>query len=85
MVVGAGPKGLAIAAKQTVLRRLGIAAPEVVLLDRHGVAAHWSGEHGYTDGRRLLGTAPEKDVGSPECSSRPQRSHRQSRGSAGTN
>jgi mycobactin lysine-N-oxygenase len=65
VVVGAGPKGLAIAAKQAVLRRLGIAAPEVVLLDRHGVAAHWSGEHGYTDGRRLLGTAPEKDVGFP--------------------
>jgi mycobactin lysine-N-oxygenase len=64
-VVGAGPKGLAIAAKQAVLRRLGIAAPEVVLLDPHGVAAHWSGAHGYTDGRRLLGTAPEKDVGFP--------------------
>jgi mycobactin lysine-N-oxygenase len=65
VVVGAGPKGLAIAAKQAVLRRLGIPAPEVVLLDRHGVAAHWTGEHGYTDGRRLLGTAPEKDVGFP--------------------
>ena len=65
MVVGAGPKGLAIAAKQAVLRRMGIPAPEVVLLDRHGLAAHWSGKHGYTDGRRLLGTAPEKDVGFP--------------------
>ena len=63
--MGAGPKGLAIAAKQAVLRRLGIPAPDVVLLDRHGVAAHWSGEHGYTDGRRFLGTAPEKDVGFP--------------------
>jgi mycobactin lysine-N-oxygenase len=65
VVVGAGPKGLAIATKQAVLRQMGIAAPEVVLLDRHGVAAHWSGQHGYTDGRRSLGTAPEKDVGFP--------------------
>jgi mycobactin lysine-N-oxygenase len=65
LVVGAGPKGLAIAAKQAVLRRLGIAAPDVVLLDRHGVAAHWSGAHGYTDGRRMLGTGPEKDIGFP--------------------
>jgi mycobactin lysine-N-oxygenase len=65
LVIGAGPKGIAIAAKQAVLRRMGIAAPDVVLLDRRGVAAHWSGAHGYTDGRRLLGTAPEKDIGFP--------------------
>jgi mycobactin lysine-N-oxygenase len=65
LVIGAGPKGLAIAAKQSVLRRLDIAAPDVILLDRAGVAAHWSGAHGYTDGRRLLGTAPEKDIGFP--------------------
>jgi mycobactin lysine-N-oxygenase len=65
VVIGAGPKGLAIAAKQAVLRGLGVSVPDVILLERHGVAAHWSGTHGYTDGRRLLGTAPEKDLGFP--------------------
>jgi mycobactin lysine-N-oxygenase len=65
LVIGAGPKGLAIAAKQAVLRRLGVTVPDVTLLERHGVAAHWSGTYGYTDGRRLLGTAPEKDLGFP--------------------
>jgi mycobactin lysine-N-oxygenase len=65
LVIGAGPKGLAIAAKQAVLRRLGFVVPEVILLDRSGVAANWSGAHGYTDGRQLLGTAPEKDLGFP--------------------
>jgi mycobactin lysine-N-oxygenase len=65
LVIGAGPKGLALAAKQAVLRQLGMAVPDVILLERHGVGAHWSGAHGYTDGRRVLGTAPEKDVGFP--------------------
>jgi mycobactin lysine-N-oxygenase len=65
VVVGAGPKGLAIATKVAVLRRMGFAVPDVCLVDRHGVAAHWSGAHGYTDGHRILGTAPEKDVGFP--------------------
>ena len=65
VVIGAGPKGLAIAAKHAVLRQLGYAVPELVILDRLGPAAHWSGEHGFTDGRRELGTLPEKDVGFP--------------------
>jgi mycobactin lysine-N-oxygenase len=65
LVLGAGPKGLAIAAKCAVLRRLGYQVPRVLLMDRRGVAANWSGMHGYTDGRRLLGTLPEKDVGFP--------------------
>ena len=64
-VVGAGPKGLAVAAKAAALRSAGFAVPEVVLIDRHGVAAHWSGAVGYTDGRQRLGTPPEKDVGFP--------------------
>jgi hypothetical protein len=54
IVLGAGPKGLAIAAKCAALRGLGFGAPRVVLVDRRGAAANWSGIHGYTDGRRLL-------------------------------
>jgi mycobactin lysine-N-oxygenase len=65
IVLGAGPKGLAIAAKCAALRGLGFGAPRVVLVDRRGAAANWSGVHGYTDGRRLLGTLPEKDIGFP--------------------
>lgn len=65
IVVGAGPKGLAIYTKADTLRRLGRPAPEVVLLERYGPAAHWAGQHGYTNGQPLLGTPPEKDVGFP--------------------
>jgi mycobactin lysine-N-oxygenase len=65
IVLGAGPKGLAIAAKCAALRGLGFVMPRVVLVDRRGAAANWSGAHGYTDGRRLLGTLPEKDIGFP--------------------
>ncbi|HEX8037039.1 MAG TPA: FAD/NAD(P)-binding protein [Ktedonobacterales bacterium] len=65
LVLGAGPKGLAIAAKQAALNSLGFAVPRVVLVDKTGVGADWSGKHGFTDGRRVLGTSPEKDVGFP--------------------
>ena len=64
-VVGAGPKGLAIAAKRAALARSGREVPDLVLVDRAGVAANWSGAAGYTDGRQRLSTAPEKDVGFP--------------------
>ena len=64
-VLGAGPKGLAIAAKQAALATTGWPAPGLVLVDRVGVAANWSGRSGYTDGRQPLSTPPEKDVGFP--------------------
>ncbi len=68
LVLGAGPKGLAIAAKHHALRQLGYAVPRVILVDRQGIAAHWSGAFGFTDGRQLLGTRPEKDIGFPYAS-----------------
>ena len=68
LVLGSGPKALAIAAKRAVLQQLGYAVPQLVVVDRQGVAAHWSGAFGYTDGRRILGTLPEKDVGYPYAS-----------------
>jgi mycobactin lysine-N-oxygenase len=64
-VVGAGPKGLAIAAKRVALARTGREVPDLVLIDRAGVATNWSGTSGYTDGRQPLSTPPEKDVGFP--------------------
>jgi mycobactin lysine-N-oxygenase len=64
-VVGAGPKGIAIAAKARALAAVGLPAPRVVLVDRGQAAGNWSGRQGYTNGLLPLGTPPEKDVGYP--------------------
>src|SRR5690348_5943701 len=68
-VIGAGPKGIAIAAKARALAATGFDAPEVVLIDRSAVAGNWSGRQGYTSGLLPLGTPPEKDVGFPYAAS----------------
>jgi mycobactin lysine-N-oxygenase len=68
-VVGAGPKGIAIAAKARALAAAGLPAPRVVLVDRGPVAGNWSGRQGYTSGLLSLGTPPEKDVGFPYADS----------------
>jgi len=68
-VVGAGPKGIAIAAKARALAAAGLPAPRVVLIDRGEVAGNWSGRQGYTSGLLPLGTPPEKDVGYPYAAS----------------
>ena len=64
-VVGAGPKGIAIAAKAHALAAAGLDAPRVVLIDPGPVAGNWTGLQGYTSGRLPLGTPPEKDIGFP--------------------
>jgi mycobactin lysine-N-oxygenase len=64
-VVGAGPKGIAIAAKARALVAAGLDAPRVVLVDRGPVAGNWTGQQGYTNGLLPLGTPAEKDVGFP--------------------
>jgi mycobactin lysine-N-oxygenase len=64
-VVGAGPKGIAIAAKTRALAAAGLPVPRVVLIDRGQAAGNWSGRQGYTNGLLPLGTPPEKDVGYP--------------------
>ena len=68
-VVGAGPKGIAIAAKARALADAGLSAPRVVLLERSGVAGNWTGQQGYTSGRLPLGTPAEKDAGYPYAES----------------
>jgi mycobactin lysine-N-oxygenase len=68
-VVGAGPKGVAIAAKARALEAAGLGAPRVVLVDRGAVAGNWSGRQGYTSGLLPLGTPAEKDVGFPYADS----------------
>jgi len=47
-VVGAGPKGVAVAAKARALRDAGLDAPRVVLIDRAAVASSWDGANGFT-------------------------------------
>ena len=64
-IVGAGAKAVAVAAKAAVLREMGVEVPEVVAVERAGVAANWRAGGGWTDGRQRLGTSPEKDVGFP--------------------
>jgi len=68
-VIGAGPKGIAIAAKARALAAAGLAAPRVVLVEPGAVAGNWSGRQGYTSGLLPLGTPPEKDVGFPYAGS----------------
>jgi mycobactin lysine-N-oxygenase len=68
-VVGAGPKGIAIAAKARALEAAGLDVPDVVLVDRGPVAGNWTGEQGYTSGQLPLSTPPEKDIGFPYAES----------------
>ena len=64
-MVGAGTKGIAVAAKACAVAAAGLRAPRVVLVDRGEVAGNWTGRQGYTSGLLPLGTPPEKDVGYP--------------------
>lgn len=61
-VIGAGPKGLAVAVKSKVLAEFGFPTDRVTLIEKNDIAANWSGDFGYTNGEMLLGTSPEKDV-----------------------
>ncbi|MEE6179676.1 NADPH-dependent L-lysine N(6)-monooxygenase MbtG [Mycobacterium sp. 050134] len=64
-ILGAGAKAVAVAAKASVLRDMGVEVPEVVAVERAGVGANWRASGGWTDGAHRLGTSPEKDVGFP--------------------
>src|SRR5260370_16095511 len=68
-VVGAGQKGIAIAAKARAVTAAGLGAPRVVLVDGGAVAGNWGGRQGYTNGLLPLGTPAEKDVGYPYADS----------------
>ena len=68
LVLGAGPKAIALAAKRSALAKLGLPVPHLTIVDRQGIAAHWSGQYGFTDGKQMLGTRPEKDIGYPYLS-----------------
>jgi mycobactin lysine-N-oxygenase len=65
LIIGAGPKAIALACKARVLRDHGFDAPEIVVIEKHAIGANWLGKWGYTDGKQLLCTTPEKDLGFP--------------------
>lgn len=68
-VVGAGPKGVAIAAKARAINAaLGRTALKVILFEANGVGASWSGDNGFTDGNQTLCTPIERDLGFPYAS-----------------
>lgn len=70
VVIGAGPKAMAIASKNAVLAEMGLEVPEIHIIEKLEVGANWTGRSGFTNGRLPLGTSPEKDVGFPYRSSR---------------
>src|SRR5262249_13906969 len=64
-VVGAGAKAVAVAAKAAVLREMGVEVPEVIAVERSGVAANWRAGGGSAHGGERVGASPEKDIGCP--------------------
>jgi mycobactin lysine-N-oxygenase len=65
VVVGAGPKAVAIAVKARALKELQLPAPEIIVIEEESIAARWRASGGYTTGKQRLGTPPEKDLGFP--------------------
>jgi mycobactin lysine-N-oxygenase len=70
LVVGAGAKGAAIAAKAHVLNSLGLGPVSVTVIEAVGPAAAWRDGNGVTSSREILGLSPAKDVGFPYQSAR---------------
>jgi mycobactin lysine-N-oxygenase len=67
-VVGAGPKGIAIAANARALSRVGLDAPRVVLVARSAVAVRIPLMRTVFDARVALGSPRSGDDRSPDSS-----------------
>ena len=65
LILGAGPKAVALATKHRVLGQKGLSLPPYTVIERATLAAHWDGQHGFTDGDQELVTPPEQDLGFP--------------------
>ncbi len=70
LIVGAGAKAAAIAAKVDALNRLGLAQLSVTIVEKTEPAASWLGLNGMTSGEEPLAVPPIKDVGFPYRSAR---------------
>ncbi len=65
-VVGAGPKGVALACKSAALLEAGYkSVPKVIIVEQMTIGATWAGKQGYTDGRQPLCTPAKRDIGFP--------------------
>ncbi len=66
VIIGAGPKALAVVAKAFVLNKFfKFEIPIFHIIERREIAANWTGKNGFTNGRLRLGTSPQKDIGFP--------------------
>jgi mycobactin lysine-N-oxygenase len=65
IVVGAGAKATAIAAKAHAINRLGVGRISLLIVEQRENAASWLGANGMTSGEELLAITPLKDVGFP--------------------
>jgi len=65
LVVGAGAKATAVAAKVDAMNRLGLAEISMSVIERNTPAASWLGLNGMTSGEEALAVPPIKDVGFP--------------------
>jgi outer membrane protein assembly factor BamB len=70
LIVGAGAKAAAIAAKVDALNRLGHASLTVTIVEKTEPAASWLGLNGMTSGEEPLAVPPIKDIGFPYRSAR---------------
>ena len=70
LIVGAGAKAAAIAAKIHVVNTLGLAEISMTVVEKTEPAASWLGRNGMTSGEEPLAIPPIKDIGFPYQSSR---------------
>ncbi|MBS1678055.1 MAG: PQQ-binding-like beta-propeller repeat protein [Actinobacteria bacterium] len=70
VIVGAGAKAAAIAAKVDAINGLGLAELTVTIVEKAEPAASWLGLNGMTSGEEPLAVPPIKDVGFPYRSAR---------------
>ncbi|HEY1854990.1 MAG TPA: SidA/IucD/PvdA family monooxygenase [Solirubrobacterales bacterium] len=65
LIVGAGAKAAAIAAKVHAVNELGLGELTVTIVEKTEPAASWLGRNGMTSGEEPLAIPPIKDVGFP--------------------
>jgi mycobactin lysine-N-oxygenase len=70
LVVGAGAKAAALAAKIHAINTLGLGEISMTVIEKTEPAASWLGRNGMTSGEEPLAIPPIKDVGFPYQSSR---------------
>jgi mycobactin lysine-N-oxygenase len=70
LIVGAGSKAAAIAAKVHAINTLGLGEISMTVIEKTEPAASWLGRNGMTSGEEPLAIPPIKDIGFPYQSSR---------------